>query len=78
MVVTMNIQEAKTNLSKLLNAALAGDEVIIANRGVPTAKLVPYERPRKRELGFVPGDEDIPDSFFEPLSEEELLLWEGR
>jgi prevent-host-death family protein len=78
MAVTMNMQAAKTNLSKLVNAALAGDEVIIANRGVPAVKLVPFERPQKRELGFVPGDGDIPDSFFEPLSEEELRLWEGR
>jgi prevent-host-death family protein len=78
MTVTMNMQAAKTNLSKLVNAALEGDEVIIANRGVPVVKMVPYERPKKRELGFVPGDEDIPDSFFDPLPEEELRLWEGR
>ncbi|MDR1088285.1 MAG: type II toxin-antitoxin system prevent-host-death family antitoxin [Coriobacteriales bacterium] len=78
MAVTMNMQAAKTNLAKLVNAALAGDEVVIANRGVPAVKLVPYERPKKRELGFVPGDEDIPPGFFEPLPDEVLLLWEGR
>jgi prevent-host-death family protein len=75
MTVTMNMQEAKTNLSKLVNAALAGDEVVIANRGVPAVKLVPYERPKKRELGFVKGDESWDDAFFDPLPEEELQLW---
>ncbi|MDR1014067.1 MAG: type II toxin-antitoxin system prevent-host-death family antitoxin [Coriobacteriales bacterium] len=75
MPVTMNMQEAKTNLSRLVNAALAGDEVVIANRGVPAVKLVPYVRPKKRELGFVKGDESWDDAFFEPLSEEDLELW---
>jgi prevent-host-death family protein len=75
MAVTMNMQEAKTNLSKLVNAALAGDEVVIANRGIPAVKLVPYKRPNKRELGFVKGDESWDDAFFDPLPEEELQLW---
>jgi prevent-host-death family protein len=71
----MNMQEAKTNLSKLVSAALAGDEVIIANRGQAIARLVPYEVPQKRELGFVKGSGEWDDSFFEPLPEEELQLW---
>jgi antitoxin (DNA-binding transcriptional repressor) of toxin-antitoxin stability system len=54
---------------------LAGEEIIIANRNVPAVRLVPYEKPRKRELGFVPGNGDVPDSFFDPLPEEELQLW---
>ncbi|MDR2587695.1 MAG: type II toxin-antitoxin system prevent-host-death family antitoxin [Coriobacteriales bacterium] len=75
MTKTLNMQAAKTNLSKLVQEALAGEEIIIANRGVPAVRLVPYEKPRKRELGFVPGNGDIPSSFFEPLPEEELQLW---
>jgi prevent-host-death family protein len=78
MTVTMNMQAAKTNLSRLVQAALAGDDVIIAHRGVPAVKLVPYECPSKRTLGFVSGDEDIPDSFFDDLPDEELLLWEAH
>jgi prevent-host-death family protein len=75
-MTTLNMQDAKTNLSKLVSQALAGEEVIIANRGKPAVRLVPVERPTKRRLGFMPGP-DIPDSFFEPLSEDEVQLWEG-
>ena len=75
MAIIMNVQEAKTNLSKLLAAVASGEEVAIANRGIPVAKLVPYERPKKREIGFVKDDGASDDAFFEPLSEEELQLW---
>jgi prevent-host-death family protein len=71
----MNMQEAKTNLSKLVKAAQTGDEVIIANRGTAVVRLVPVEKKEKRTLGFVKSGGDLPDSFFEPLSEEELRLW---
>ena len=75
MAISMNIQEAKTNLSKLLAATLAGEEVVVANRGKAIARIVPFERPKKRELGFVGGTEDWDDAFFDPLPEEELALW---
>jgi prevent-host-death family protein len=42
----VNVLEAKTNFSKLLAAVSAGDEVLIANRGVPVARLVKYEAPK--------------------------------
>jgi len=71
----MNIQEAKTNLSKLVAASLAGEEVLIANRGKAVIRLVPFARPSKRELGFVGGEEHWDDAFFEPLPEEDLVLW---
>jgi prevent-host-death family protein len=74
MSITMNIQEAKTNLSHLVAAATAGDEVIIANSGVPLVKLEPVSKPKKRQLGFVQGH--LPDSFFDELPEEELKAWE--
>ncbi|MCL1890633.1 MAG: type II toxin-antitoxin system prevent-host-death family antitoxin [Coriobacteriia bacterium] len=75
MTITMNMQDAKTNLSKLVAASLAGEEVVIANRGTALAKLVPYEQPTKRMLGFVGGAENWDDAFFEPLPEEELAAW---
>jgi prevent-host-death family protein len=75
MPIIMNMQEAKTNLSRLVKAAQAGDEVVIANRGVAAVRLMPVEKKAKRELGFVKSGGDLPDSFFEPLSEEELRLW---
>ncbi len=42
----VNVLEAKTNLSKLMAAAVAGEEVILANRGQPVVRLVKYEAPK--------------------------------
>ena len=44
-----NMQDAKTNLSKLVTASLQGEEVIIANRGVAMVRMVPVEHPTKRK-----------------------------
>jgi prevent-host-death family protein len=49
-MTTVNVHEAKTHLSRLLEAAAAGEEIIIAKAGKPIAKLVPIEKP-KREPG---------------------------
>ncbi|MDR0853485.1 MAG: type II toxin-antitoxin system prevent-host-death family antitoxin [Clostridiales Family XIII bacterium] len=73
MTITVNIQEAKTQLSKLLTRAMQGDKVFIANRGVPVAKLEPIRLDKKRKLGFVKGS--LPDSFFDTLPEEEFDAW---
>ena len=71
------IHAAKTNLSKLIEAALAGEEVIIANGNKPVVKLVSVQQ-TKFKLGALKGKVKgpIPD-FFEPMSEEDLELWEG-
>lgn len=69
----VNIHEAKTHLSRLLERVRAGEEIIIAKSGEPYARLVPLER-RGRELGFVKGS--VPDAFFEPLPDDELDTWE--
>ncbi|WP_456476688.1 type II toxin-antitoxin system Phd/YefM family antitoxin, partial [Oceanithermus sp.] len=63
-------------LSELLEAALRGEEVVIAKRGKPVAALSPIEPAKTRKLRLI--DIEIPDSFFEPLPEEELEAWEGR
>ncbi len=68
----VNIHEAKTHLSRLLERVVAGEEIIIAKSGKPYARLVPLEC-QERELGFVPGT--VPDAFFEPLSDDELDVW---
>jgi prevent-host-death family protein len=71
-----NVHEAKTHFSKLLERAHAGEEVIISKAGKPYAKLVPLEpvvKP-KRKPGGLKGQ--LPDSFFDPMTEEELRLWE--
>jgi len=73
-MTVVNVHEAKTQLSKLLERIEAGEEIIIARAGVPVARLTPVEPPKKRTLGFV--DAKVPESFFDPLPDEELGAWE--
>jgi antitoxin (DNA-binding transcriptional repressor) of toxin-antitoxin stability system len=58
-----------------LEQASQGEDVIIAKAGVPFARLVPIERPQKRELGFLQGEFSVGDEIFESLSPEELAEW---
>ena len=74
MTRTINVHEAKTHLSRLLDDVAAGEEIVLAKAGRPFARLVPLQTPRKRRLGFVDGS--VSDAFFEPLSEDELATWE--
>jgi prevent-host-death family protein len=76
-MATITVHEAKTHLSRLIADALAGEEVIIARGKEPVVKLVPVEKKPKRVPGLWKGKFEVPDSFFEPMSGEELALWEG-
>ena len=71
---TVNVHEAKTYLSRLLDQVAAGEEVIIARAGKPIARLVPADRSEPRVPGIAKGR--VTDAFFEPLPEEELAAWE--
>jgi prevent-host-death family protein len=51
----VNIHEAKTHFSRLVQRAAAGEEIVIAKAGVPLAKLVPYDEPRKLIPGLLKG-----------------------
>lgn len=73
MTIQVNVQEAKTRLSQILAQAESGEDVVIARKGIPVARLVPVVAPPPRQVGFVPGS--VPDSFFEPLPDDELELW---
>lgn len=73
---TVNIHQAKTHLSSLLEEVRGGAEIIIAKAGKPYARLLPLETPATVPLGFLEGT--VPDSFFEPLPEEELTAWESH
>ena len=76
---TVNIHEAKTNLSRLLEEVAAGEEIIIAKAGKPIARLVPLAAaPNKRRLGLFAVQLDVPDDFDAPLTEDELASFEGR
>lgn len=74
-MIEVNIHEAKTQLSKLLEAVESGEEVVIARAGKPVARLVAVVPPQ-RVPGTMKGMFEIDDSFFDPLPEEELRLWE--
>jgi len=77
-MVTVTVHTAKTQLSKLIARAEAGEEVIIARRDKPVVRLVPLEQPKsKRQFGAMKGRASVGPEFFEPLPEEELKLWEG-
>ena len=77
MTLTVNVHEAKTHLSRLLEQVHAGDEVILAKAGKPYAKLVPIDVvPLKRTPGRLKGR--VVEDFFEPLPESELQAWEGQ
>ncbi len=72
----INMHQAKTQLSKLVNEALDGEEVIIAKSGKPVVKLVPYKFAESRKPGQFKGKINIPDNFNE-LSPEILKLFYG-
>lgn len=68
---TVNVHEAKTQLSKLLEAVQSGDEVVIAKAGTPIARLVPYTPPKRTIAppGAMAGQIWIGDDFDKPLDE---------
>ena len=74
---TVNVHEAKTQLSRLLVRAEAGEEVVIARRGEPVARLVACKPKGRRRFGAMKGKIVVGDSILEPLPEEELARWEG-
>jgi prevent-host-death family protein len=77
METQVNVHEAKTHLSRLLERALAGDDVIIMRSGRPLVRLVPVaSAPVRRAVGTAKGDFVVPDDFDEPLSEEVLREFE--
>ena len=83
-MVTVNVREAKTNLSRLLAQVEAGEDVVIARSGIPVARLVRVQKRGKRQFGSWKGRVKLDDAifddsfFFDPLPEEELAAWEGK
>jgi prevent-host-death family protein len=72
-VAIHNVADAKAHLSQLLEAALKGDEVIVARAGKPLVRLVPVTTPAARVLGFL--DLPSPDERFDPLGGSDLASW---
>jgi prevent-host-death family protein len=77
---TVNIHEAKTHLSRLLDQAMAGEEIIIAKAGKPIVKLVPIDAApkKKRQLGLYAGQFSVPDDFDTAFQDEIIALFEGH
>ena len=79
MRMIFTVHQAKTQLSKLIAAALAGEEVVIARGDKPVVKLTPLEpAKKKRVFGSMKGQIALTDAFFEPLPDDELALWNGE
>jgi prevent-host-death family protein len=75
----INIHEAKTHLSRIVDEVAAGAEVIIAKSGKPLAKLISLSPPvKKKRLGLLKGKVKVADDFNAPLSPEILDSFEGR
>ena len=78
MVITENIHSAKTHLSRLIEHALRGDEVIVAKAGKPLVCIVPFHdrSPSNRVPGSAQGMFTMAKDFDAPLTEEDLAAWE--
>jgi len=77
----VNIHEAKAHLSEYLKAVESGEEIVIARRNKPVARLVAVEpeQPKKRRpFGLAKGMGHVPDNFNDPLDEELLGLFTGE
>jgi prevent-host-death family protein len=73
----INIHDAKTHLSKLIERAAGGEEIIIARAGKPVACLTAIKPAKQgRRFGAMKGKATVEEGFFEPLPEDELAAWE--
>jgi prevent-host-death family protein len=78
-VATVSLYEAKTQLSRLVDRALRGDEVVITRHGRPVARLVPAAPSRAaRKLGALKGKIRVARDFDAPLPDDLQALFEGR
>lgn len=77
---TVNIHEAKTHLSRLLERVTNGTAVVIARAGKPIAKVVPFSAPapaKMKRLGFLKGEMRVPDDFDRMGADEIESMFEG-
>jgi prevent-host-death family protein len=78
---TINVSAAKTHFSRLIDAVIAGEEIVIARSGKPVARLLPLASataPSQRQLGILAGKLSVPDDFDAALPEQVLRDFEGR
>jgi prevent-host-death family protein len=80
-VRTINIYEAKTHLSRLVDRAAKGEPFIIAKAGKPLVKVVPLDAPPASEmkrLGFMAGEIEVPDDFDTMFADEIEKMFYGE
>ena len=80
-MTTVNIHEAKTNFSRLVERAARGETVIIATAGKPMAKIVPLEQPKvdtSKRFGGLEGQFVIPDDFDRMMEDEIAEMFNGE
>ncbi|MEY2976956.1 MAG: type II toxin-antitoxin system Phd/YefM family antitoxin [Prochlorotrichaceae cyanobacterium] len=77
---TVNVDQAKIDFSRLLSRVELGEEIVISNRGLPIAKLIPFRTSLDRlsSLGQDQGMFTVPDDFNAPLPEDILVAFEDR
>src|SRR2546425_12321682 len=76
---TVNVHEAKTHFSRLLDRVQEGQEFVIAKAGRPVARLGPLARQgKKRRLGLLDRKFRVPNGFKEPLPDEVIDAFEGQ
>ena len=71
----INVSEAKTKLSKLVDMAYHGEEIIIAKNNLPLVELVVHKPKAKRKLGLLAGQIDIPDNFMDEDEEINSMFY---
>ena len=71
----VNLYDAKTQLSRLIDRAAAGEDIVIARAGKPIVRLVPVDDALPRQPGLLKGLA-VPDALFDPLPDDEQDLWE--
>ncbi len=76
---TVNIHEAKTHLSRLIEQAINGEPFVIAKAGKPLVMVVPIDAPKSRQrLGFMKGQIEVPDDFNSMGQKEIEDLFDGN
>jgi prevent-host-death family protein len=77
LMAQVNVHEAKTHLSRLIERAAQGEVIVIARAGRPVAQLTALDTsPQMRRFGAMKGRAAVDDCFFEPLPDDELAAWE--
>jgi prevent-host-death family protein len=75
---TVNIYDAKTRLSQLVDKAAAGEDVVVSRNGKPLVRITRLEGPRRVKFGVLKGKLNVPADFDAPLPEDVVNSFAGR